>query len=134
MQSEQSKSESPAAIRSSDGFYTLEDAKKYVAENLDAIMQSYRESKDIPSWARSPRMEECWKAGCWLNMMLKRNHGATAKEVRDIGFAHGQRSAFGDTWKWAVTYANEYTAAKTIKDKPGVELADRINAETFVIV
>lgn len=112
--------------------YTIENAKAYAADNLADIMHALRECAEVPEWfKKNERFVEVWKSGCWLNMMLKRDHGASAQEVRDIGFAHGQRSAFGDTWHWAVVYANEYAANKSVKDKPGNKLADEINAGVF---
>ena len=62
--------------------YTVEEAKAYVAENLDAIMLSYKNYKGIPDWARSPRMEVIWQSGCWLNMMLKCELKAPEQEIR----------------------------------------------------
>jgi hypothetical protein len=111
--------------------FTVDDAKAYVSENLDGITKAFNECKDVPDWARgSDRIFELWKAGCWLTAML-RKAGADEKEVFDIGFVHGQRSAFGDAWRWAVVYANQYAANKSIQDKPGIELADKINEEFF---
>lgn len=111
--------------------YTIEQAKSYVAENLEDIMLALEEYKEVPAvYKRYAPFIECWKAGCWLNKMLEAD-GATKKQIQDIRFAHGQRSAFGDPWEWAVKYANEFEESKAVKDKPGIELADRINSELF---
>lgn len=108
--------------------HTVEQAKAYVAEWIEDITASYE--KDVPEHQRHDRLFECWKAGCWLNAML-RAHECNGEELTSIGFCHGQRSAFGNTWEWAVKYLNEYEESKSIADKPGVELADRINEEMF---
>lgn len=107
--------------------YTVEDAKEWVAEHLDALRCGYNEYKDMPSWMRgNPHFFECWKAGCWLDQMLA-DHGASEEQRHSISFCHGQRSAFAPidhTYRWAVTYANDFAAMHGIDDKPGAELAD----------
>jgi hypothetical protein len=114
------------------GKYTLSDAKDYVAANIEDIMLGFEQCKEIPHYLRkSVKFIEVWKAGCWLNMMLKRDLGAAENEAYDIGFCHGQRSVFGDPWEWAVRYANEYAATGHTADKPGMELADSINREAL---
>lgn len=112
--------------------YTIAIAQHYVAEHIDDILEALENSKDVPQWMKeSVKFKECWKSGCWLNMMLKVNHGATEKEVHQIGFAHGQRSVFSDTWEWAVRYLNEYAETHAVADKPGIVLADEINNAAF---
>lgn len=107
---------------------TIAIGKTYVEKYKKEIAASYE--KEVPEYLRHPRMWECWQAGCFLNSVLRFN-GATEEEVHAIGFAHGQRSAFGDTWEWAIRYANEYEENKKVADKPGEELADEINKEVF---
>jgi len=108
--------------------YTVEDGLAHVERHREEIMANYHASPDIPQWMRSPRLETMWQAGCWLNSTLCEN-GASEAEVHDIGFAHGQRCVFGDPWKWAVIYANEYRAINCVRDQPGKALADAINRE-----
>lgn len=115
--------------------FTEADARAYVAQHIEDIMRGLEESRGcaipIPEWARkSNSFRDCWQAGCWLNVMLKQM-GASEREIHDIGFCMGQRSAFGNAWKWAVEYANQYAEAAGIKDVPGNALADRITNETF---
>lgn len=111
--------------------YSVEDCKEWVEQEMPGIMIGLAESKEIPEWMRkSPVFLECWKAGCWLNFMLKEN-GATPEEVAKIGFCHGQRSLFGDTYKCGVEYLNEFVETKSVADQPGNKLADEINREHF---
>ncbi len=113
---------------------TIEEAKAWMyGENREACLANYRVSKEIPDFLRSPRTELLWMAGCWLNTVLKQM-GATDKQVFDIGFAHGQRSVFSDPVAVAVAYANEFESTKEVQDKPGLELADRLNEEHIRIV
>src|SRR5882672_9328310 len=114
--------------------YLIEDCKEWVELELALIKVGLSEDTTIPDWMRnSPHFFDCWKAGCWLNFMLK-EHGATKEEVASIGFVHGQRSLFGDTYKWAVHYLNEFVETKSVADRPGVALADQINAEVFASI
>lgn len=107
--------------------YTIAHARQHVAEHLEPIMRNF-EAHPMPSWMRGcAKVEQVWQSGCWLNHVL-REEGASEEEVLQIGFAHGQRSTFGDPWQWAVDYANEYARTKAVQDKPGLELADKINA------
>lgn len=117
--------------------FTENDAKQWAEQENEGIMLNYEKCKEIPQWMRdSGQFLECWKAGCWLNAILEDN-GATKKQVYDIIFCHGQRSSMAPkehAWKWAVHYVNEFIYNSKVKDKPGIELADRIIAETIVIV
>lgn len=110
--------------------HTIESAKADVQKNIDEIMDSYRKCKEIPEFMRNAHLEELWKSGCWLKETLVR-FGATEQQSTDICFAHGQRSVFGDPWKYAVAYANKWMEKMTIPEKPGPELANRINQEAF---
>lgn len=111
--------------------YTIEDAKAHVEKYRAEIMENLAKCKEAPEFFKtSPHFIERWQAGCFLNYHLQEN-GATDEEVHTIGFTHGQRSAFGDPWKWAVIYLNQYVATNSIKDRPGDELADQINNEVF---
>lgn len=114
--------------------FTVEEAKEYVEDNLEDIRSSFKTDPSVPPFMRSSaRAFEMWKAGCWLNEMLKRM-GAENKARFAIGFCHGQRSAFSTEdgiWMWAVYYANEYASNGRVMDRPGIRLADQIIAETI---
>lgn len=115
--------------------YTVEEAKAYVAIHRKAIMQSYRDSREVPDFMRhsalGAKMEEVWQAGCWMNNMLRDETEATQEEIRDIGFVHGQHSVFGDPWKWGVNLLNEFVERGSISYKPGIELAAHICDENL---
>lgn len=102
--------------------YTIVDAKSHVAKYIDEISQSYKEKCPV----HFDRMWEVWQAGCWLNWILEEAN-CPDEERYNIGFTHGQQSVFGNTWEWAVRYVNEYFETGKIQDKPGIELADKIN-------
>ena len=99
------------------------------------LIDALQANKEAPEFlkAKGRPFEEVWCSGCWLNEALK-NAGASETQVLEIGFAHGQRSFFGDPYGWAVTYLNEFETSGAVKDKPGIELADRINAEHIMTV
>jgi hypothetical protein len=108
--------------------HTIDEAKSWVSEHRDELISSLRVNKEVPAFmkATGDRFEEVWCAGFWLIEVLEK-YGATKEETFNISFAHGQRSLFGDTYKWAVSYANEFENKGNIEDKPGIELADKIN-------
>ena len=107
--------------------YTIECAKSWAAENVVEIMAAYEVSSDIPVFLKGPRLEEVWKAGCFLRDKLL-EHGATEDQTGEIGFAMGQRSLCDDPWKCAIKYLNEFVLTKDVKEKPGSELAAKIIA------
>ena len=108
--------------------HTINEAKLWVAENREELISLLRAEKEAPDFMKAPgnRFEEVWCAGCWLNDELKKA-GATKNQVSNISFAHGQRSLFGDTYKWAVAYLNEFKNKGKIEDEPGEKLANKIN-------
>jgi hypothetical protein len=108
--------------------HTIDEAKSWVSEHRKELISSLISNKEVPEFMKEPgnRFEEVWCVGFWLHEVLEK-HGATKDEIFNIGFAHGQRSLFGDTYKWALHYANEFENKGNIKDKPGIELADKIN-------
>lgn len=112
--------------------HTEEQAKQWVTKNRQELINSLIACAEVPEIMKGPgnRFEEVWCAGCWLNEKL-RKAGATKEITENIGFAHGQRSLFGDTYQWAVTYLNEFISRGEVADKPGIELADQINDEVF---
>jgi len=106
----------------------IDEVKLWVVKNRKELIASLRAEKEVPDFMKSPgdRFEDVWCAGCWLNDELKKS-GATKDEIHNISFAHGQRSLFGNTYKWAVAYLNEFESKGSIEDKPGEELANKIN-------
>lgn len=108
--------------------HTETEAREWVDKIRDELIQSLSDNNAVPSFMKSPgnRFEEVWCAGCWLNEKL-REAGATEHEIFSIGFAHGQRSFFGNPYKWAVVYLNEFEQQGYVNDQPGSELADEIN-------
>lgn len=109
--------------------YTETDAQEWIEKEAAGIALGLAECKATPEYLKeSPHFRECWGAGCWLNFKL-REQGATEEEVRQIGFAHGQRSFFGGAVKWAAAYLNEFIRNGKIADKPGIEFADELNAK-----
>lgn len=114
--------------------HTEEEATAWVNKIKDELLESLRNHPEVPGFMKEPgnRFEDVWCSGCWLKEKL-REARATKKEVKEIGFAHGQRSFFGNTYKWAVSYLNEFESRGSVKDKPGIELADKIN-ETHIEV
>lgn len=107
---------------------TEEDVKKWLETERESCRRGLQDCDEVPEFMKKPgsHFEEVWFAGCWLNEHL-RLAGASEKEVSEIGFAHGQRSVFGNAVKWAVAYLNEFEKNREVKDKPGEELADEIN-------
>jgi len=108
--------------------HTIEEALAYVKEHRKELIESLQACEEAPDFFKTPgnKFEEVWCSGCWMNNCLY-DAGATEKEVQDIGFAHGQRTLFGDPYKWAVAYLNEFEENREVKDKPGIALADEIN-------
>jgi len=80
---------------------TVKDINKWLVEYRDDCMESYRTSKDVPDFLRSPKLEVVWCTGCWLNVVLG-EMGATKQQIHEIGFAHGQRCLFQDPFRVAV--------------------------------
>jgi hypothetical protein len=105
---------------------TVEEAKAWGKKHEAECLKTYAKSKDIPDFLRSPRLEVVWITGCWLNEVLA-EAGATKEQSDRIGFCHGQRCMFQDPWETAVAYAHEFEKHKTVKDQPGIELANSLN-------
>lgn len=115
--------------------YDADKIKLEITSQIREEMINYLKlSKDVPDFMKRPgnRFEEVWVAGCWLNAKL-RDAGASEQQIKSIGFAHGQRSAFGNPYKWAAIYYNEYSNNGKISDRPGIELADDINEKHIKI-
>ena len=108
---------------------TIQDAKRWIAKNRDACMDSYKKAeKNIPSFLKSPKLEEVWCFGCLLRQKLC-DMGAKPEDVSDISFSYGQRCLFQDPLETAVAYLNEYELTMTVKDKPGAKLAAQLTDE-----
>lgn len=114
--------------------FTIEQAKEWVNERREELVEGFLSCEKIPKFFRKPgcKMEDVWCSGCWMNEKL-RESGATEEDVHRIGFCHGQRSFFGDPYEWAVRYVNEFIESKAIQDQPGEELADQICKEEMGI-
>jgi len=111
--------------------HTEEEVRLWVNEIRGELLQSLRDDAEVPDFLKhDQKFQDVWFSGCWLNNKLRQT-GMTEDEKHNIGFAHGQRSLFGDPYKWAVIYMNEVDQQGTVTDKPGKELADEINNEVF---
>lgn len=75
-------------------------------------------------------MKNLWYSGCWLAQVIE-NMGADEQRIKEIQFAHGQRSFGRDPVEVALAYANEYAQTNAVRDQPGPELADEINRDIF---
>lgn len=108
--------------------HTKDEAREWVKENQEELNEGLGNNKDVPEFMKDPEGQfyHVWASGCWLREMLE-EAGASDEEVVDIGEAHGQRSFMGNPYKWAVHYANEFEEKGQVSDKPGEELADKIN-------
>jgi hypothetical protein len=113
---------------------TVEDAKKWALERLIELDKDRLEceNKAVQMLNRiiPEKSKNLWDSGCWLESVLLEN-GASKEQVKDIQFAHGQRSFANDEWKVAVDYANEFIANGETQEKGGFELARKINEEIF---
>jgi hypothetical protein len=107
---------------------TIEDAKAWGKAHEAECLATYAECKEIPDFLRSPRLEAIWISGCWLKDAIA-SAGATDAQQGEIGFCHGQRCMYADPWESAVAYANEFERQKTVADRPGRELAERLIRE-----
>jgi len=108
--------------------HTIEEIKEYVEEHKKEMKDSLKECKEAPDFLKnSEHFWHVWTSGCWLNNMLEKA-GATKEQIHDIGFCHGQRSCFGNAYEWAIKYLEQFENNK-FTDKPGLELADKINEQ-----
>lgn len=108
---------------------TPDNVREWVAANKEELVQSLKDSEDVPESAKDldGRFADCWFAGCWLNYRLAQE-GCPEDQRHRIGFVMGQRSVFGNAYKWAALYFNEYISNGDVADKPGQELAEEINS------
>lgn len=114
--------------------YIDSDCAEWIERERNNCDKGLADDKSVPEWMRdSDHFKKCWYAGCWLNTMLEA-HGASKDEVFQIGFAHGQRSVFGDTVRVAVAYLNEFILSGDVSEKPGIELGDKINKEFIATI
>lgn len=98
-------------------------------EEMLVSLQACDEVPDFMKHEDSPIIE-VWVAGCWLSKKLE-ELGATKEQVEDIGFVHGQRCFLGNAYRHAAALANEFAANQEVADKPGFELAMKLNREHF---
>ena len=108
------------------------EAKAWIAENRDGLTKSLIECTDddvlFLLGIMPDKMTQLWDVGCWLKVKLMAI-GCPERQAADICFAQGQQSVFRDPLEVALQYANEYERTAAVQDKPGLELADRINGE-----
>ena len=113
---------------------TISNAKKWAKENDNDLNSARMKCKDsgaqLLNTIMPEKAKELWDSGSWLSEQLD-SLGATDEQIKDIQFAHGQRAFGGDPWKVAVKYVNEFMANGDTKEKPGSELAAKINTELF---
>ena len=102
--------------------YTVDEAKSWYEEHKDEIIEH---SKCKELMICSEKIEQTCVMGVWLAEKLSKM-GADEIVVDDACFTLGQRSLFGDPFKEAVKYANEYEENGSLLDKPGLELANKI--------
>jgi len=107
--------------------YTEEDVRKYTTGNKEELAKSLNECDDVPNFMKN-HFQPIWDAGCWLGSAL-REKGCSEEERANILFVHGQRCFGRDPVKQAVLLANEFVNTGTTEDRPGMELADKINQE-----
>lgn len=109
--------------------FTRKDFEDWVEEFGKECAQSLDAETVVPDFMKEqPFMKKLWNAGCWLNDMLKKM-GADAQIIKEIGFAHGQRSFGNDPVTVAIAYLNKYREKSSIDEKPGPELAQKIMTE-----
>ena len=112
--------------------FSIDDAKKWAAENFEAL-DADRLSSDDECVRMFNRMmpdlsQALWNSGCWLAEQLE-SHGASQDEISEIQMAQGQRSFGSDPWRAAVDYVNEFAETGDTKEKGGALLAEKINLE-----
>lgn len=106
--------------------FTAEQVRAEITEEVrKEMLKALEEDTEVPDFLKeTERFQHVWLAGCWLNNKLA-EAGCEDELRQKIGFAHGQRSAFGNPYKWAGYYWSLYQ--KGAHEEPGPELADRIN-------
>jgi hypothetical protein len=114
--------------------FIVEDAKNWALENSVNLDESRLGHKD-PAVVLLNRLipdksKELWDAGCWLQKVL-REYGVDENRINEIEMALGQRSFAANAWNVAVDYANEFANNGSIKEKGGIELAEKIHNEVF---
>lgn len=114
--------------------YSIHDAMSWAADNdaeLDKSRLACTDSTIKMLNRMSPETsKKLWNTGCWIEEILE-GLGADKQTIHDMQFAMGQRAFGGDPWAISVAYVNEFIANGGTEEKPGVELADKINSEMF---
>lgn len=109
---------------------TQEDTDRWEANRL-----SHEKSEPTPDTTllerltgfRPPNPAEVWHSGCWLGEKLK-EVGASEQEIKELCTTQGQKSLFSkDVWQTAQENLDDFNRGEW--DKPGRELADRLNEE-----
>ena len=110
--------------------YTAEDMQAHIEKYLSEIMANFEKDPEAMKFASFPtliaKLRDVWTSGCWLNYVLQNELGADEQTAYGISFCHGQRGAFGDPYKWALRYVNEYAQNGCIQDRPGANVSDKI--------
>lgn len=114
---------------------TLNDIYFWIKDNEDRLDKERTECKDesivFLNRLAPAKCKELWDTGEWLAHTLKEN-SCPQEEVREITFMHGQRCFTRNAHEDAVELANEYINTGTTKDKPGLDLAKKINKEAGI--
>lgn len=112
--------------------YTVEDVKKWIVENNVELEKDRLNCQDetvkMLNRILPDKSKTLWDIGCWIEDVLEKL-GADKEEISDAQFAFGQRAFGGAGEATAVAYVNEFVETKEIAEKPGPELAEKINNE-----
>lgn len=111
-----------------------ESRQKFVAEHGEVTSFCGGMLQLLVPGYEPPDTKEMWYAGCWLNGMLQ-EAGASEDVAAEICFAHGQKSVFanlGDGTVWDIAAQSLQQFKDGHWDKPGEELAERLNQKYLV--
>lgn len=110
---------------------TAQDVRDWCAAEKEGIDRGLEKCTEAPDFLkRRLRFQETWAAGCWLMHVLK-EAGCPEEQKHNIGFAHGQRSLFGDPFEVAAAYFNEWSESSETPEEPGLVLAQQIMDEVM---
>lgn len=108
--------------------YVVDDIQNFINENEEDLRKSLKNNSEAVSGIVSSKIEYIFFSGQWLGETLKKD-GASEDEVLDTCFALGQRSMYGNPFDIALKYANEYLENGFVSEKPGDDLAFKIQRE-----
>jgi hypothetical protein len=114
---------------------TADDVRLWAEERKEELLSSFESSDDYSIFFDSEgydRLKHLWYSGCYLNHTLTKNNVDIAV-IKDAGFVHGQRSFFGNPYKWAAIICNQILIDGGLKDKPGRDLAEKLNDEHIIL-